>query len=130
MRLSVVFSCRKASYRVVNRFHWHHEPVSPPWQVLYIPGSSSMVPQRIPQLLDGDLQPQGEVYKCVRGPEPPLEFFMRHQFARTLQEGDQELKGLVLEFQAAAVSAQLPGAHVNLKATETVAIDCSVAALG
>jgi hypothetical protein len=89
-----------------------------------------MVPQRIPQLLGGDLRPQGEVYECVRGPEPPLEFFMRHQFARTLQECDQELKGLVLEFQASTVSAQLPSAHVNLEAIETVAIDCSVAVLG
>jgi hypothetical protein len=89
-----------------------------------------MVPQRIPQLRDGDLQPQGEVYKGVRGPEPPLEFFMRHQFARMLQKCDQELKGLVLEFQASAVSAQLPSAHVNLEAIETVAFDCYVAVLG
>ena len=89
-----------------------------------------MVPQRIPQLLDGDLQPQGEVYEGVRGPEPPLEFFMRQQLARTLQECDQELKGLVLELQASTVSAQLPGAHVNFEAIETVSVDCSVAAVG
>jgi hypothetical protein len=48
----------------------------------------------------------------------------------TLQECDQELKGLVLEFQASAVSAQLPGAHVNFEAIETVAFDCFVAAVG
>ena len=55
---------------------------------------------------------------------------MRQQLARTLEECDQELKGLVLELQASTVSAQLPGAHVNFEAIETVSVDWSVAAVG
>ena len=89
-----------------------------------------MVSQRFPQLLDGDLEPQGEVYEGFRGPQPPLEFFIGQQVARTLQKCDQELKGLVLEFQANAVSPQLAGAHVNFEAIETIAVDYSVAGLG
>jgi hypothetical protein len=59
-----------------------------------------------------------EVDKGVSRPQPVPQFAARHEFARPLQKGRQQVKRLILEVQPDAGLSQLAGADVQLEGIE------------
>ena len=63
------------------------------------------VAQRLPDLLDGGVESLIEFHKGIGGPELALQFLTGDQLARPSQQNSQDLKGLFLEFDLAALPA-------------------------
>ena len=78
-----------------------------------------VVPQGFAQPVHGLVQAAIEIDDNIGRPKTLLQLFARHDLAWTLDEGNQYLKGLLLEFDAHTLLAQLTRSEVDLEDTET-----------
>ena len=68
-------------------------------------GGISRIAQRVAQSFDGCIQAMIEVDERVRRPELDAQFLSAYHFSRSLQQGNQELKWLLLEFHLVTLLA-------------------------
>ena len=61
-----------------------------------------------------------EIYERALRPESPGKGFPGHKFARLLEEGKQQLQGLIPKFRLPAVVRQFSGLSIQLEGPETV----------
>ena len=66
----------------------------------------------------GVVQSVVKIDKRVSRPQAVAQFFARHNFARLLQQDDENLEGLFGEFKPKTVLAEFAGFQVDLKNSE------------
>jgi hypothetical protein len=94
------------------------EAVATSWDSFDVAGFFGGIGQRIPQFLDRAVQAGIEVNKSVLRPKFLLQFLAGDQLAGTLQQDDQQLKGLVLKLNANTILVQFARTRVHLEGAE------------
>src|SRR5229473_2153235 len=74
----------------------------------------------VAQLRHRRIESMVEINECVFRPETLAQLFARHHVLWTLQQRDQHLKRLQLQFEPRAVPAQLCGLKIGIKVGEAV----------
>ena len=96
------------------------EPVPAARQRLHEARALRGVAQRVAQPLDRAVEARIEVHEGVGGPQGLAHLVPAHDLARTPEQQEQDLEGLVGKTHGQAVLAQLGRARLELEATEVV----------
>lgn len=104
---------------MVGDLNGRDEPISSPGQSFDEAGLGSGIAEGLADLVDRRVYAVIEVHERTIGPQSLMDFPAGHQFAGTIQQHQQHLQGLSLQWQSTALFAQFLGLLVHLKYTET-----------